>query len=48
METLSAQDRFAGCLVGGACGDALGCVVEELQRAQIVAKYGELGETLPS
>ncbi|BBN05473.1 hypothetical protein MPTK1_3g13360 [Marchantia polymorpha subsp. ruderalis] len=43
METFSAQDRFAGCLVGGACGDALGCVVEELQRAQIVAKYGELG-----
>jgi len=36
-------DRFRGCLVGGAVGDALGAPVEFLSRAEIRARFGEPG-----
>ena len=39
------QDRFRGCLIGGAAGDALGYAVEFLRLSQIEAKYGESGIT---
>lgn len=37
------RDRFQGCLLGGAVGDALGGAVELLDREYIVKKYGEPG-----
>lgn len=39
MMTVTLVDRFAGCLVGLACGDALGGPVEFLTRAQIAARF---------
>ena len=39
------RDKFRGCLVGGAAGDALGYAVEFLQEAQIKRIYGERGIT---
>ena len=36
-------DRFRGCLIGGAAGDALGYAVEFLTEAQIFARYGNGG-----
>jgi ADP-ribosylglycohydrolase len=39
------RNRFRGCLVGGAAGDALGYAVEFMALDQIKAKYGELGIT---
>ena len=38
-------DKFRGCLIGGAAGDALGYAVEFLNTDQIVRKYGALGIT---
>ena len=38
-------DKFRGCLVGGAAGDALGYAVEFLREEQIFSKYGENGIT---
>lgn len=43
--TLS-RDRFAGCLVGLALGDALGAPLEFLSQDQIVATWGEVREFL--
>jgi ADP-ribosyl-[dinitrogen reductase] hydrolase len=37
--------RLAGCLVGGAVGDALGAPVEFLSHAEIAAKFGPEGIT---
>lgn len=37
------RDRYQGCLLGGAVGDALGGAVEFLDRKYIVQKYGEPG-----
>ena len=37
------QDKFRGCLIGGAAGDALGYAVENLSEEQIVRKYGAKG-----
>lgn len=37
------QDRYRGCLLGGAVGDALGAPVEFMRRAEIVARFGEPG-----
>lgn len=34
------RDRFRGCLLGLAAGDALGATVEFLSRAEIRARYG--------
>ncbi len=39
------RDRFRGCLIGGAAGDALGYPVEFEKRSAIKAKYGAAGIT---
>ena len=39
------QERFRGCLIGGAIGDALGYPVEFLELADIQDKYGHAGLT---
>lgn len=38
-------DKYRGCLIGGAVGDALGYAVEFLQDYQIFQRYGEQGIT---
>ena len=43
METK--KDKFLGCLIGGAAGDALGYPVEFMRISQIQNKYGEPGIT---
>jgi ADP-ribosyl-[dinitrogen reductase] hydrolase len=40
---LSLFDRIYGCLLGGACGDALGAPVEFLSHDMIAARYGVEG-----
>ena len=40
---VSLRDRFVGCMLGGAVGDALGAPVEFLTRAQIVERFGSDG-----
>jgi len=37
--------RYRGCLLAGACGDALGARVEFWRRAQIIEQFGEPGVT---
>lgn len=39
----SLGDRIVGCLLGGACGDALGWPVEFASRSEIVERYGPEG-----
>jgi ADP-ribosylglycohydrolase len=39
------RDRFLGCLLGGAVGDALGAPVEFLSRAEILRRFGPAGIT---
>ena len=39
------QDKFRGCLIGGAAGDALGYAVEFMGEERIFARYGEKGIT---
>lgn len=41
----STLDRFRGCLLGGAVGDALGAPVEFSKRPQILERFGPLGIT---
>lgn len=43
MEHRDPQDRFAGCLLGGAVGDALGAPVEFMKLAQILRQFGPAG-----
>lgn len=38
-------DKYRGCLIGGAAGDALGYAVEFLDEAAILKRYGEKGIT---
>ena len=38
-------DKFRGCLIGGAAGDALGYAVEFMRENRIFARYGEKGIT---
>jgi len=38
-------DKYRGCLIGGAAGDALGYAVEFLEDSQIFERYGEYGIT---
>ena len=38
-------DKFRGCLIGGAAGDALGYAVEFLDNSSIVFRYGKSGIT---
>ncbi len=42
-DRLSYEDRVAGCLLAGACGDALGAPVEFLDLEQIRRRYGPRG-----
>lgn len=37
------RERFQGCLLGGAVGDALGAPVEFMQRAEILSRFGQSG-----
>lgn len=39
------KDKFKGCLIGGASGDALGYTVEFPEYEQIQSLYGEKGIT---
>ena len=39
------RDRFRGCLIGGAAGDALGYTVEFMGENMIFSRYGEKGIT---
>ncbi len=43
--SLTLHDRVLGCLLGGACGDALGAPVEFMRLKEIQAKYGRAGIT---
>jgi ADP-ribosylglycohydrolase len=43
--SLSLHNRVLGCLLGGACGDALGAPVEFLRLHEIQARYGQEGIT---
>jgi hypothetical protein len=38
--SISARDRFLGCLLGGGIGDALGAPVEFLSRSEILRSFG--------
>jgi ADP-ribosyl-[dinitrogen reductase] hydrolase len=40
------QDRFRGCLLGLACGDALGAPLEFLSRDEIARRHGRLREMI--
>lgn len=42
---MRSRDRFRGCLIGGAAGDALGYAVEFMREKDILRKYGEHGIT---
>ena len=42
---MRSQDRFCGCLIGGAAGDALGYAVEFLREPSIYRLYGSSGIT---
>ena len=45
IQRMRNQDRFRGCLIGGAAGDALGYAVEFLREKQIFSRYGDRGIT---
>lgn len=40
---LPARERFEGCLLGGAVGDALGAPVEFMRRDEILRRFGPDG-----
>ncbi|MER8434213.1 ADP-ribosylglycohydrolase family protein [Mesorhizobium caraganae] len=42
---MTLYDRIYGCLLGGACGDALGAPVEFLKLEEITSRYGPEGIT---
>jgi len=44
-DTKTAKNYFRGCLVGGACGDAMGYPVETMSWNQIRSEYGAHGIT---
>src|ERR1022692_4012337 len=43
--SISLRDRFRGCLLGGAVGDALGAGIEFLSLAEIQDRFGPSGVT---
>ena len=43
QENETIRNRYRGCLLGGAVGDALGAPVEFLSRTQIIGNYGPKG-----
>jgi len=47
LDVVTLTDRAAGCLLGGALGDALGAPVEFLQLTDIQRRYGPQGITEP-
>jgi len=42
---MNLPDRFAGCLLGGAVGDALGAPIEFMSRTEILQRFGPGGLT---
>ena len=42
---MRSRDKFRGCLIGGAAGDALGYTVEFMREKQIYSRYGSQGIT---
>ena len=40
---MNSIDKYRGCLIGGAAGDALGYAVEFLSEGTIFGRYGESG-----
>ncbi len=47
MGSLSLREKFSGCLLGGALGDALGYPVEFMDIDEIMRSYGRNGITAP-
>ena len=47
MASVTLADKFTGCLIGGALGDALGYPVEFLKQDEIFKEYGKRGITSP-
>lgn len=47
MAGVTLADRFTGCLLGGAVGDALGYPVDNFDRSEIIARYGKNGIKAP-
>lgn len=47
MRNITLLDKFKGCLLGGALGDALGYPVENMSSDEIIASYGRNGITVP-
>lgn len=45
---LDMQDRFRGCLVAGAAGDALGMPTEGYSREEILSLFGEIRDMQPA
>jgi ADP-ribosyl-[dinitrogen reductase] hydrolase len=43
-EQTVSPEQFAGCMLGLACGDALGATLEFLSRDEVRARYGQLRE----
>ncbi len=43
MDKMKSLDKYRGCLIGGAAGDALGYAVEFLDEASIFKRYGKKG-----
>jgi ADP-ribosyl-[dinitrogen reductase] hydrolase len=43
LENQQLADKYSGCLLGGAVGDALGCPVEFMSMNEIRSKYGRDG-----
>ena len=39
------KNKFRGCLLGGAVGDALGAPVEFMKRSEILHRFGPKGVT---
>src|SRR4051812_35926624 len=44
-QTVSTE-QFAGCILGLACGDALGATLEFLSRDEVRMRYGQLREII--
>ncbi|AFL83002.1 ADP-ribosylglycohydrolase [Belliella baltica DSM 15883] len=43
MNNLDKKDKYLGCILGGAIGDALGAPIEFLNHESIISKYGDSG-----
>src|ERR1700738_237165 len=46
MEHTASVEQFEGCLLGLACGDALGATLEFLSRDEIHTRYGQLRDII--